>query len=434
VTSALAAVVALIFLTELIDDDTDELQTAVQQVHFDESAEVDLLTHFRTTDPVARAMLETDVRSALRVAEIPARDDGERPALDLARQNIEAYFEHPDTAWLESSLAALNRLVAVHIKEAEDARSDASRYDKIGSAVGISVAVLLATLVTVTLFAARSLVLDPIVQLSDAMKRFASGARDVRVKEQGPQEIAAIAQQFNLMSRALARQHEHELTFLAGVAHDLRNPLYALRLSAETIRPDGPLPSEAKFRRIMSAIAKQTKHLERMLNDLLDMARIEAGGLELRRESCDGAELLRDAVDLFRSSTDRHELTLEVPNGSVDLYADPVRLTQVFNNLVSNAIKYSPEGGCVRVAVAVEDGRAIFGVADEGRGIAPEDLSHVFEPFRRGGLTKDEIPGVGVGLSVAKRIVEAHGGRIEVQSQMGIGTIFRVTIPTMATW
>jgi two-component system, OmpR family, sensor histidine kinase MtrB len=430
VLTAFAAAIALIVLTELIDRDTDNLGTEVSQVHLVETAQIDLLTHSRTTEAIARSVLETDARVALEASEHQFAHPHERSAVKEARNAIESYFALPDDRMLENALGALNRLLARHFESAEQSRVEAHRWDKIGSAVGILVAVLLATLVTAVLFAARSFVIDPILHLNDAMKRFGSGSRDVHVLERGPQEIAAIAAQFNQMSRALARQHEHELTFLAGVAHDLRNPLSALRLSAESIPANGPLPSESTFRRLMSLIARQTKHLERMVSDLLDTARIEAGDLELRNERCNAAELVIDTLDLFRSSTSKHELSSRVPDHPVEVVADPVRLTQVLNNLVSNAIKYSPEGGSVCLALEDHRDRAIFVVSDQGRGIAPGELEHVFEPFRRGTITRDEIPGVGLGLSVARRIVEAHGGRIDVESEVGRGTTFRITIPT----
>jgi signal transduction histidine kinase len=181
----------------------------------------------------------------------------------------------------------------------------------------------------------------------------------------------------------------------------------------------------------MAMVDKQTRHLERMINDLLDTARIEAGHLDLRCEHCDGAQLVKDTLELFRPSGAK--LVPVLPKEPVTLWADPVRMTQVLNNLVSNAIKYSPEGGRIEVRLERRRREVVFIVSDQGPGIAPDEAAHIFEPFRRAKLIKEGVPGAGLGLSVARRIVEAHGGQILLESEVGRGAKFRIRLPIAHT-
>jgi len=163
-----------------------------------------------------------------------------------------------------------------------------------------------------------------------------------------------------------------------------------------------------------------------MVGDFLDAARIESGHLELQLRRRDLRELAQEAVELYGASSRAHRLVYSPAETPVEVRCDAERIAQVLNNLVSNAIKYSPQGGDVRVSVTASKGDAIVAVQDSGIGIAPEDQKHIFEPFRRTGASRDTAPGVGLGLSVAHQIIEAHGGRIDVESTLGVGSTFRV--------
>jgi signal transduction histidine kinase len=225
------------------------------------------------------------------------------------------------------------------------------------------------------------------------------------------------------MAERLQRQHQDLLTFLAGVAHDLRNPLAAMRMGLRLL--DRPLPEDKK-RRTSELVDRQVTRLERMVGDFLDATLIESGHLELQLRERDVRELVQEAVDLYSLSSPDHRIVLSAGDEPVVVRADAERIAQVLNNLVSNAIKYSPAGGDVHVSVAAEGGEAVIAVQDWGIGIAPEERKHIFEPFRRSGASRETAPGVGLGLSVARQIVEAHGGRIEVESALGRGSTFRV--------
>jgi signal transduction histidine kinase len=238
-----------------------------------------------------------------------------------------------------------------------------------------------------------------------------------------------IAVQFNEMSERLARQRENQLAFLTSVAHDLRNPIGALKMSTSILDPGSPLPDEARVRDVIAVVQRQIDHLNRMIGDLLDAYHIESGNLELRLEEVDACDLVRDAFELFRHVSKKHQLTMQIPATPVLIQCDPGRLSQVLNNLLSNAIKYSPRGGAVVIRLQQSGERVLVEVSDNGVGIEPEDISEIFEPFRRTRLASRGIPGIGLGLHVVKRIVEAHHGRIEVDSHVGKGTTFKLSFP-----
>jgi len=179
----------------------------------------------------------------------------------------------------------------------------------------------------------------------------------------------------------------------------------------------------------MEVVKRQVHGLDRMIGDLLDTSRIEAGQLELRVKDCDLRAIAQASFDLFNSGSSEYQLKLSLPDDPVHVHCDPLRIEQVINNLLSNAIKYSPRGGRIEVALKRANDQALIWVSDEGVGIAREDLPYIFEPFRRTAASREEVPGVGLGLSVAQRIVRAHGGAIHVESQTGRGSTFRVHLP-----
>ena len=171
---------------------------------------------------------------------------------------------------------------------------------------------------------------------------------------------------------------------------------------------------------------RQLTRIERMLGDLIDTAKAEAGQLELRFEPCDARSLVRNVVELFESVSLGHVIETRLPDEPVMIECDPLRIEQVVGNLVSNAIKYSPEASPILVALSTQRGDAMIDVVDHGIGISPDDRQRLFEPFRRGRAAQDGPPGVGLGLFVGRRIIEGHGGRIEVDSAPGRGSTFRI--------
>jgi signal transduction histidine kinase len=183
------------------------------------------------------------------------------------------------------------------------------------------------------------------------------------------------------------------------------------------------------MQKTMALVRRQVARLDRMVGDLLDATRIEAGRFELSLEERDARELATAVVELYLAGGSSHDLRLQLPEEPVLLSCDATRVEQVLHNLVSNALKYSQAGSRVDVLVGHEGDEAVLSVVDRGIGISNEELRTLFAPFRRTGRAREKAPGVGLGLSVARRIVEAHGGRIEVESRPGVGSTFRVRLP-----
>jgi signal transduction histidine kinase len=220
--------------------------------------------------------------------------------------------------------------------------------------------------------------------------------------------------------------------FLNVVTHELRTPLTAIRGFAEFLEDGigGDLaPEQAEFVR---HIQLNTDQLGALVDDLLDMARLEAGKFTLRRVPVDVAALTREVVDSFRPQAQegRIALSLSAPTGPVTAEADPMRMRQVLNNLLSNALKFTPAGGTVTVTFAASETMLDWRVADTGIGVATEQLPHLFSKFFQAESALNRTyKGTGLGLAITKGLVEAHGGHITIGSTEGQGTVVHVTVP-----
>lgn len=325
---------------------------------------------------------------------------------------------------LRAASDRLGELQDLNDAQVRQAQAESVRVRRLATGAGITAIVLVfAGWVGVALGLRRFLV-QPMLELHEAVIRFRSGDTDARVEESGSREAADLARAFNGMADGIARQRENQLAFVAGVAHELRNPLAALSTDVQAL---GLAPPGEGRDGAFARVSRQVDRLTRMLDDLLDAARIEAGYLELQPEELDLRREVQEVVRLYAPTAPDHDLVVEAPDEPVTVRGDPLRIDQVITNLVSNAIKFSPEGGPVEVAVALRGDEAVLTVADTGVGIAPEELSEIFTSFRRS--RPDVAPGAGLGLSVVRRIVAAHGGTIEVESEPGVGSTFRVRLP-----
>jgi PAS domain S-box-containing protein len=218
--------------------------------------------------------------------------------------------------------------------------------------------------------------------------------------------------------------------FLAAASHDLKSPLGAISLSASVMRrgaEEGEPPEQ--LARHAESILRATERMERLIHDLLDLAAIRAGRLSLRRAIHDAAALVCEALDVLEPLAAEKSLRLGHDAAPAQVFCDRERILQVFSNLVENAIKFTPPGGAVEVRGELRGGKVHFTVADNGPGIAAALLPHLFD---RGRMTRERGQrgqGSGLGLSIAKGLVEAHGGEIWVESEEGKGTRFRFTLP-----
>jgi signal transduction histidine kinase len=223
--------------------------------------------------------------------------------------------------------------------------------------------------------------------------------------------------------RAVAAKDE----FLAFVAHELRQPLHA---SLAALRMMGVDTSSEQAERARLVVERQVFQMNRLVEDLVDAARIVRGHVDLKLETTDMIQVVRHTTEAVRSmmTERRHDFVVTAPDHSIDVRADSARLQQVFTNLLTNAAKYTEPGGRIAFTVANGSGHVAITVADSGRGISPDALPHIFELFARGA---QDVPGFGVGLAVARRLVELHGGTIQARSAgPGQGSEFTVSLPT----
>ena len=225
-------------------------------------------------------------------------------------------------------------------------------------------------------------------------------------------------------------------SFVAAVSHDLKSPLAAISGQAQLLQrkiEQLELPDGATMVRRLARIDETTYRMSRLIDDLLDVSRLQMGrALELNRQPTDLVELARGAIQQLQPTTNRHRLVLATELTVLPGFWDPQRIGRVADNLLLNAIKYSPDGGEVTVTVTRDGAWAVMSVRDQGVGVPAADLPRIFERFHRGANVTRKISGSGIGLAGSKQIVEQHGGSIEAESREGGGSTFTVRLPLEA--
>jgi signal transduction histidine kinase len=274
--------------------------------------------------------------------------------------------------------------------------------------------------------------------LEDAARRFGDGDLTARAPAIGGDEVAAVADAFNRMATDLAARQAQLVEadrarrqLLADVSHELMTPLTAIRGYAETLALPQFLPASKEGLRAVKVIQEEGERIERLVGDLLDLARFEAGGVSLQQENV--------AVDeLFERVSERHaktahdknvEIVIEPHDENIRMVGDSHRLEQALQNLAANALRHTPPGGAVRLGASRENGRVRLTVADNGLGIPPEHLPRVFDRFYKADQARFQSGGSGLGLSIVKAIIERHGGAVSVRSRQGVETVFEVVLP-----
>jgi len=264
----------------------------------------------------------------------------------------------------------------------------------------------------------------PLDDLIAAADRIAQGDYAVRVKEQGPPEVRSLGAVFNSMADRLQSNDEQRRNLLADVTHELRTPLTVIQGNVEGIL-DGIYPADEAH---LKSILEETHLLSRLVNDLRTLALAESGALQLDKEPTDPAVLIGETIAEFRLQAEAAGVTLdlEVPESAPLLNLDPERIRQVLVNLITNGLRYTPPGGriCVHFEMNGTE-QALITVEDTGTGIQPEDLPHIFDRFYKA----NDSNGMGLGLAIAKNLVQAHGGSIQAESQPGEGTKLSIHLP-----
>jgi two-component system OmpR family sensor kinase/two-component system sensor histidine kinase BaeS len=257
----------------------------------------------------------------------------------------------------------------------------------------------------------------------------AAGDLSTRVPTHCPGEIGELAAAFNQMTQDLAQADKLRRNLTADVAHELRTPISVIRGKLEGIL-DGVYPATSEH---LEPVLEEIKLLTQLVEDLGLLALAEAGQLTLERQATNLGDLLQDAHVNFGPQADDRSVTLalDLPSGLPKVMVDRRRIAQVIGNLLINALRHTPAGGCVTLSAAEAQGGMIeISVADTGAGIPPEDLPYIFERFWRGEKSRSRTGGgIGLGLTIARQLVQVHGGKIGVESTAGQGAKFWFTLP-----
>lgn len=364
--------------------------------------------------------------------------------------------DEPDDA-RETLLAALTRVrrgvaaldfgaverVAHRIDEGRAQASEARHTAVLTVSAGLLLALVIA--VWITRFTVR-----PLRSLARGAQAIAAGDFDYRVPVEGPEEVESLAHNFNQMAQRLGEVDRMKRHFVSSVSHDLKAPLASMQETTHLLLEDERLNDEQK--RLLELNDRCAERLQRMIADLLDVAQLEAGAVEFDLQPVDLVracqEVLAEASGLLEAGEIRVEL--DAPDAPLRVLADPQLLTKALWNLISNAVKFSPEGGTVRLAAWLareEDGEiplalrragegnlppaVVLTIADQGPGIADDDKPRIFERFYRSRKHERYASGTGLGLAITRAIIEQHDGRIAVDDAPGGGSLFTVLLPTI---
>lgn len=280
----------------------------------------------------------------------------------------------------------------------------------------------------VFVFATRNLrrMSRPLDELVEASNKVAEGDYSVRVDVKGTPEIRSLLYGFNSMTERLQMNDQQRRAMLADVSHELRTPITVIQGNVEGIL-DGMYPADETR---LKSILEETQILSRLVDDLRTMALAESGSLQLKREPTSLTHLIQEVAASFESQAREKGVNIQLSLADVEeMNLDPLRLREVLNNILSNALRYTPRGGAIEVGltgtgVGLEGGVAVF-VQDSGPGIESADLPHIFDRFYK----SSDSGGMGLGLSIARYIIEAHGGKIWAESAAEQGTKISFTIP-----
>ncbi|HEV7836636.1 MAG TPA: HAMP domain-containing sensor histidine kinase, partial [Gemmatimonadaceae bacterium] len=261
---------------------------------------------------------------------------------------------------------------------------------------------------------------------SSSGRRFNSG--DLALAVDIARRAAIVVEHARLFHEAQQATRARD-DILAVVAHDLRNPLNTVSMAASLMLENTPL-DRIQERRQVEIVRRAADRMNRMIQDLLDVRRMESGRLGIEAQSESAASLVNDTIEMLRPIATGSTIALEsdVAENLLPVMADSARIQQVLSNLVGNAVKFTPRDGRVTVCAEPIDGGVRFGVKDNGPGIPPDQVPHIFGQFWQ--AMPSDRRGIGLGLAIAKGIVEAHGGMIWVESQIGAGSNFYFTLPS----
>jgi len=269
---------------------------------------------------------------------------------------------------------------------------------------------------------------EPVLALSRATQAVATGRYDVQIPEaQGRDEISVLSDRFRRMVAQLAQAEQLKRSFLLSVSHELRTPLTAIRGHVEALR-EGVVSEPEQVRSSLDVIAAEADRLERLVGDVLDLAKLQAHRFTVRHEEVDLGRVLDHAYGAFAEEARRREIDyrLEADGEAPVIFSDGDRVLQVISNLLSNAFRWTPDGGRIDIQLAAGNGAVRVDVVDSGPGIAAGERERIFDPF-----ISQDVNGTGLGLPIARELAVALGGRVELESEPGSGSRFRLVLPVL---
>jgi two-component system sensor histidine kinase BaeS len=263
--------------------------------------------------------------------------------------------------------------------------------------------------------------------LTEATMKIAQGELGLQVKVRSKDELGKLAESFNQMSLELEQATLARRQMTADIAHDLRSPLSVIAGYTEALS-DGKLPGTPE---VYAVLHQETKHLNRLIEDLRTLSLADAGELSLTRQVIDPQILIKRAVSRFAVTAQQKDISLQfkLAGDLARMSVDVDRMAQVFDNLLLNAFRYTPQGGEIRLSACAEGDWVALKVQDNGDGIDPQDLPYIFDRFYRGDKARQQDGESGLGLAIVRSIVEIHGGKITVESSLGQGAVFTIHLP-----
>jgi signal transduction histidine kinase len=425
-------------------DDARRAEDALLFIHDQKSAtrmqhEIDGLVSL--TDSLDRYRLDisaSQIRSSLDALRAAARDEYEQASAGRAAvaELISQQRTRPAIASVDSALGASATTLRNRTRQrVADATTETLNAERL-VAGAIPVALLVALAIGIWLLRSIS---RPVYELERGMHAIAEGdlGHQLGIAPNQKEEFGRLAASYQAMARQLEQLERLRAEFVSVASHELKTPINVIIGYLELLQEGiyGEIPPKQK--EVLQTITKQANALTRLVKRLLDISRFEASGGKIDVREVDLQRFLTTLESSFRVLANQRDIAFTVEHGPdlpLKVYWDEDRINEVLGNLLSNAFKFTPRGGKVALTVGAQENKVIITVADTGAGISPEQLPHIFDKFfQADNQAQAATKGTGLGLAIAKEIVEAHGGKVTVESKVGEGTTFVVTLPVEPT-
>ena len=420
---------------------SDRLSAEVKQDSFDfESSAWEEVEHFQDKEREKMELQVLDAGGNVLVSSTGFRPlADEKPDFVQALQAVQRNTDEDRGVWRGRN-AAGEKITAmtVLVRYSDGTICGAVRYlvsmEKVDSQILLLIAVMLLFGMAVIFFVMLSSsyfvssILNPITEIGQAARKIALGDYDSRIEKRYDDEMGDLCDTINYMAGEISAAERMQNDFISSVSHELRTPLTAIKGWSETLRQGGAADEEL-MNKGLEVISSEAERLSGIVEELLDFPRMQGGHMTMRFGRMDVLAELEEAVVLFRERAKREDIDLVYIEGEnlSPITGDKDRLKQVFINIIDNAIKYSNAGGRVRIEAVQMGGNVQIVISDSGVGIPKSDLPNIKNKFYKANRTR---PGSGIGLALADEIIRRHKGRLEIDSEEGVGTTVTITLPT----